>query len=209
MGTLGNTEQAPVRQNIAVPIHILAVAGAAGIVAFGGVSTVPILMALALVAVSLFAASHISGVHHTAVALAVEAEREATMREHCDKEATCIKGLDDLCVQVLPVWNRQIEMARQHTEESTIALTNRFVNLSQGLENAMKRSQGDGEGQALSELLMDCHQELDSVISSMRTALERRQSLLHEVQELAQLTTSLQGMAKDVGEIAGQTNLLH
>jgi methyl-accepting chemotaxis protein len=206
--TSSNTKQALIQRSISAPIHVVAAAGAAGVLAFGGLSAASLLAASGLVVVSIFIASHISGKHRAAIAIAVNAAREHTMRERCDKETTCIKGLDELCVQVLPVWCGQIKMARKHTEESAIALTTRFINLSQGLENATKLSQGNGDGQALSDLLKECHRELDAVISSMRSALERRQSLLHEVQELAQLTTSLRGMAKDVGEIAGQTNLL-
>ncbi|MEW5902801.1 MAG: methyl-accepting chemotaxis protein [Pseudomonadota bacterium] len=139
---------------------------------------------------------------------AVAAEHAIMQARMDDDVRKGIGGLDDLCSGVLPVWVRQIGMARTHTEEATLELTNRFINLSQGLEKAMQMSQGSGSGLDLAALLKDCHQELDSVIASMRLALERRQSLLQEVRDLAQLTVQLKDMAKDVGEIAGQTNLL-
>ena len=139
---------------------------------------------------------------------AVAAERAIMQARIDDDEGKGISGLDELCSGVLPVWVRQIGMARTHTEEATLDLTNRFINLSQGLEKAMQLSQGSGNGLDLAALLKDCHQELDSVIASMRLALERRQSLLQEVHDLARLTVQLKDMAKDVGEIAGQTNLL-
>jgi methyl-accepting chemotaxis protein len=111
-------------------------------------------------------------------------------------------------VEVLPVWYRQIDMARTHTEESTVNLATRFASLAQGLEKAIKLSNGSGEGQQLGELLKSCHQELNSVIVSMRAALQGKQVLLQEVQSLAQLTGTLEFMVKDVSKIAGQTNLL-
>ncbi len=191
-----------------VPVYLSGFAAAAAIVAFGGFAVVPMLVAAVMVAATLGAVSLVAKKHQAEIAALVRAEHERMQLLECDQRASCIKGLDSLCVEVLPVWYRQIDMARTHTEESTISLVGRFASLSQGLEKAMQMSNGEIGGQGLSELLKNCHTELDSVISSMRIALERRQALLQEVHDLAGLTVSLKDMAKDVGEIAGQTNLL-
>jgi methyl-accepting chemotaxis protein len=189
-------------------LYAFGAAGAAGVVVAGGLGTVPVGVAAALLAAGVAAASWAAKKQHSEIAAAVEAERHKLSAYQCTRKPQCVGGLDDLCTEVLPVWYRQIDMARSHTEEATIDLANRFVNLSQGLEKATQLSNGDGEGQGLVELLRTCHTELDSVPRSMQSALEGKQSMLREVQELSHLTESLKEMARDVGEIAGQTNLL-
>lgn len=173
-----------------------------------GVSTQLLWVLVLMIVAAGIAAEYLGRLHSSRTETAVALERAAMQAWRDDEARKGINGLDALCVGVLPVWSGQIELARNHTEEATLDLTNRFLNLSQGLEKAMQLSQGSGNGLNFAELLKDCHLELGSVISSMRLALERRRILLQEVQELANLTVQLKDMAKDVGEIAAQTNLL-
>jgi methyl-accepting chemotaxis protein len=123
-----------------------------------------------------------------------------------------IAGLPQLCIDVLPVWSGQIDMARQHTEEAAISLASRFSHISQRLEAAVSSSHGnagnaDG-GHALINLLNETRHELDSIVGSLRAALATKESLLNQVTGLSSLTEDLKRMAKDVGDIAKQTNLL-
>lgn len=195
---------------IVAPIYASGIAGAVGVLAVGGLEVVAMGVAAALAAVAFAGASWAAKKQHAEIADAVEAENRKLSVYQCHKKAQCIEGLDALCVDVLPVWYRQIDMARTHTEESTINLANRFATLSQGLEKAIHLSHGSdgGEGAGLVELLKDCQGELNGVITSMRSSLDGKQTLLNEVQELSHLTESLKTMAADVGTIAGQTNLL-
>ena len=50
--------------------------------------------------------------------------------------------------------------------------------------------------------------DLNAIIASLRSALEEKEALLKSVFELSAFTDELQKMAEDVGNIAGQTNLL-
>lgn len=195
---------------VSVLIYSLAFVGAAGVLVVGGFELTPMILAVALVAASIFLAVWTAKKHSAEIQAAIMAEHQRMLIVQSEDKFKRITGLDDLCLDVLPVWSRQIDMARTHTEDSTIALSNRFVTLSQGLEKATKLSQGSGhsEEQDLVELLKGCHSDLDSVITSMRSALDGKQSLLHEVHELSHHTESLKTMAKNVGEIAAQTNLL-
>ncbi len=195
---------------IAVPVWLVAAVGSAAVLASGALEITSVLLAAVPLLAALFAVPWISSRHRAAVQTAVQEEQARLSGSLCSKKNGCISGLDDLCTEVLPVWYRQIDMARLHTEESTISLANRFATLSQGLEKALNLSHGSGTAQQpeLVDLLKRCHQELDGVVESMRTALAGKQTLLHEVQELASLTDSLKGMAADVSKIAGQTNLL-
>lgn len=120
-------------------------------------------------------------------------------------------NLDELCVEVMPVWCRQIEMARTHTEEEINALTFRFSEISQRVEAAVKTSQesvGGSEGGQLISLLQESQAKLDSIILSLRSTVASKDSLLKEVSALGQLTSDLQRMAKDVGDIAKKSNLV-
>ena len=206
----GSEEKMPVSGGISFFIYSFAFAGAAGVLAAGGLGTAPMILAALLIAASIAMAPWAAKIQHTEIQAAIRQENQRLQVSQCEFKSKCIIGLDGLCVDVLPVWARHIDLARTHTEESTIELANRFVSLSQGLEKATKLSQGgnDGEGQALVELLKSSHQELNSVITSMQSALAGKQTLLTEVQDLSHLTGSLKDMAKNVGDIAGRTNLL-
>lgn len=121
------------------------------------------------------------------------------------------RNLDDLCIEVMPVWARQIEMARSHTEEAITALSLRFSDISHRVEAAVSSSQeavGGREGGHLLALLNDSQMELDSIVASLRSAVESKESLLSEVTSLSRFTEELHRMAKEVGDIARQTNLV-
>ncbi|HCI13790.1 MAG TPA: chemotaxis protein [Gallionellaceae bacterium] len=195
---------------LSLPTYLLGIAGAVAVIAVGGFEAVAIVSAVSLAAMSLIVAPWIAIKHRAELRSAVQLEHDRLSANLCAKRKSCIDGLDDLCVEVLPVWSRQIDMARTHTEESVIALAGRFADLSQGLEKAIKLSLGndDSDEQGLVELLRACQVDLDTVFCSMQSALNGKQALLHEVQELSRLTGSLKDMAIDVGAIAGQTNLL-
>lgn len=125
--------------------------------------------------------------------------------------ATAIAGLDRLCSDVLPIWSGQIELARAHTEESVVALAQRFADISQRLNDAAHDPDGHGNaagGAGLVGLLDTARSELDATIASLRSALSGKEALLSEINALSGHTEALQRMARDVADIAKQTNLL-
>ena len=207
---VGNTTGSATSAWKMFPIYLIGIAGAFAVVVAGGFDIVPILISAALVVSAVIAATWIAKNQRIELERAVKAEHDRLSVDICESKSQCIDGLDTLCVKVLPIWYKQIDMARTHTEESTVNLANRFATLSQGLEKAINLSNGSGdtEGNGLVELLKTCHQELNTVIVSMQSSLDGKKVLLHEVEALSQLTGSLRSMASDVGKIAGQTNLL-
>ena len=137
-----------------------------------------------------------------------QAAAESTLAgERADHRADHLAGLDQLCGGVLPVWSGQIEMARQHTEDSITSLANRFAGINQRIGITLASSQGE-TGNRLIELLGENEVELNSIIATLRSALAMKESMLSEVASLSQFTEGLKRMAQDVGEIAKQTNLL-
>ncbi|QEW08409.1 methyl-accepting chemotaxis protein [Nitrincola iocasae] len=128
-------------------------------------------------------------------------------RECEQTQLNCENGLSQLCIGVLPVWSGQVEIARVHTEESVTDLANRFVGLSQRIEETTAASQAS-DRTGLVALLNESQVELNSIIRSLRATLDEKEKLLTEIAELASKTDELKKMADSVAVIAGQTNLL-
>jgi len=145
---------------------------------------------------------------------AVRQCRASRLRLEDSVRAQCIDGLNQLCRGVLPVWSGQVEIARSQTESAINDLAMRFGNLSQRLESAVSASQttssaaDNGSSQGVVALLKNSETDLHSIISSLRSALKEKESLLHEVHALSRFTEELREMAHNVGSIAHQTNLL-
>jgi len=206
----GNADKCGIRP--ALPMLAVAVLGGAGILAAGGLSLAAGAGAVVLVAVAAVLGVLACRRQSAALAAVAEAVRASLAPDLCQRRATCIPGLDSLYDKVLPVWSRQVELARSHTDESAQDLTLRFDAIAQRLESTIAASRGaaggmDG-GDGLVALLTESKQDLNSILVSLRSALQMKESLLQQVAELSRFTGDLQKMAKDVGDIAKQTNLL-
>ncbi|KTT29770.1 chemotaxis protein, partial [Pseudomonas oryzihabitans] len=116
------------------------------------------------------------------------------------------EALENLCVAILPVWSEQIEAARSHTEQEIVSLTSRFAELAGRIESVAGTDQGSGD--RLVNLMATSQNQLDGILQSLREALSSKGALLNEINGLAALTEELKSMAKDVGDVARQTNLL-
>ena len=145
---------------------------------------------------------------------AVRQCRASQRRLEASVRAKGMDGLNQLCQGVLPVWSGQVEIARSQTESAINDLAQRFGNLSQRLERAVSASQNSsgaadsGSGQGVVALLKSSETDLHSIITSLRSALKEKETLLHEVHALSRFTEELKEMAQNVGSIAHQTNLL-
>jgi len=142
------------------------------------------------------------------VAEAVEQVLEQHAEEKREREALTVRGLDRLCLNVLPIWSRQIELARGQTEEAVTALAERFSNLVKRIEATVNASTGSSDSGDLVSLLNETGEALHGIVSSFKDALELKGALLTQIETLARFTDELKKMADDVGNIAGQTNLL-
>jgi len=188
------------------PTLLLASLGAAAVLLVGGGTALAWALAAGLGAVGLGLAGwgHARG----QAALRARAAAEARLAAEQARNPACQCGLERICSGVLPVWSRQLEAARSHTEEAITELAERFAAIAQRVEMAVAASQGQDEGGGLVALLDSSQSELDSIITSLRAALTSKESLLHEVMALANFTEQLRAMAQDVGNIAKQTNLV-
>jgi len=124
-------------------------------------------------------------------------------------------GLDDLCGQVLPIWNRQIETARSQTETSLVDLTTCFGDIHQRLDTALglyRNSTGslsDGGGEAdVMAMLEKGQSDLSTMLSSLRAGLQAKQEMIDRIREVARFSDELKAMAGSVSELANQTKLV-
>ena len=117
-------------------------------------------------------------------------------------------GLADVCMSVLPIWSRQIEAARLISETSILKLSERFGTLSSNISNSVASNGGQDASQQLVDLLEVGQHDLNSIVLALRSALSNKENELKEVMQLSGFTEQLQQMAKFVGDIASQTNLL-
>ncbi len=117
-------------------------------------------------------------------------------------------GLADVCLNVLPIWSRQIEAARLISETSILKLSERFGTLSSNISHSVSSNGGQDASQQLVNMLEVGQHDLNSIVLALRAALSNKENELKEVMQLSGFTEQLQQMAKFVGDIASQTNLL-
>lgn len=120
-----------------------------------------------------------------------------------------LRALND---DVLPVWQRQVELSRSQMEEAITQLTQQFAGIVQKLEAALAASESaagelDGSGGTIS-VFASCEAQLSQVVASLKAAMDNKQVMLAEVSGLLDFIGELKQMAVDVAGIADQTNLL-
>jgi methyl-accepting chemotaxis protein len=121
-----------------------------------------------------------------------------------DEFATRWQGL---LLDVLPVWQRNLETSRQQTEDAIGNLAARFSGINQQLNSAVRLSAGGGRNE-IQGIIGNAEVQLSAILNSLNQALAARESMLNEIKGLASFTTELKQMATSVSAIATQTNLL-
>lgn len=117
-------------------------------------------------------------------------------------------GLDELCLNTLPIWGRHIETARSQTEEAVAALTVRFATVAQRLDATISASRETGGNEDMMTMFSSSEKTLQSVVDSLRHSQQSRAAILEEVRVLTNYTEELKQMTDQVSAISEQTNLL-
>lgn len=138
-----------------------------------------------------------------------------TQAEQNRQEDLHLASLEALLEEVLDVLNRQIQQARELSEQEVNSLTARFAGLEQSLREAVVASRttaeelclSDGEA-GLKQTFLKSEAELLSIVSMLQTALKEKQDMLANVRELSRYMDDLRSMSEEVSKIASQTNLL-
>ena len=188
------------------------VAGAALLLVAGGPSATHLGLAALLLAVGFGAGRQALGAGRRRLreaGEAAEARQRAAEAERAARDNA--RGLDALCRSVLPIWARQIDAARRHTEDAITALSGRFAGIAEKLEaaEAAARDAAGGMGHGgMIEILDITRSDLDAITRTLQAAQETKQEMMNDIAYLAGFTGELKKMAVEVGSIAGQTNLL-
>ncbi|MCG5510705.1 methyl-accepting chemotaxis protein [Ectothiorhodospira lacustris] len=121
-----------------------------------------------------------------------------------------LSPVEKLSASVVPIWSRQVDSARTHTETAIHDLARRFDDINQRLTHALESSHDHSgqQGESVLGTLGSCRQELDQVLQTLFKALETKKDLLARISDLADFTKEMEGMADSVSAVASQTNLL-
>ena len=195
-----------------LPILVFAASAAIALIWQRGLVASSFAYAFAIMAAGAVLGWHAQTVLRRRTEQAVETVRNDMQAKQQDIGNSLVEGLDKLCVQVLPVWERQISLARGQTEAAIFALSQRFMGIQEKIVSAVDASQqtaGDiGGSDGMLAILNRSKQKLGVVINSLESALDGRKALLVEISQLVKFIDELKRMAAEVGSIADRTNLL-
>ena len=115
-----------------------------------------------------------------------------------------------LSQQVVPVWRRNVEAARTHSEKSIEALLESFVRVSSHLDHAVgadKVSMNIEMGGS-DELVARHQPQIDTLLATTRAAVRMKDEMLAGVQSLAVTLEDMVLLSKEVQSIGRATHLL-
>lgn len=123
-----------------------------------------------------------------------------------------LENYQHLLKEILPLWQRQTDLARHQLEDSITELVGRFSDIHQRLQAAVASSSTTASSMkgdtGLGGVIHFANSELSQITHTLRQAIEQRDELLTEISGLSKITVELSGMSAEVAGIASQTNLL-
>ncbi len=143
-----------------------------------------------------------------AVAAKSKAEQELNAQQKLLKQG----AYRDLCIEVLPAWVRQTNLAQTQAEEAINDLTRTFADIYERLQIAIattRESTSDSiaEGSLVS-IIAHSEKELSQLIELLRDSIAAQKNLVEDIGRLSAITDDLKEMSDEVAGIASQTNLL-
>lgn len=117
------------------------------------------------------------------------------------------ESVEALLVGASPRWAHHLDLVREQSEEAVGALTSRFHNIIERLNDALSGN-GDHSSQPIVAVIDGARDELHQAMAALHRAAGERQLIVSEFGRLGQYTSVLAQMASEVAEIANQTNLL-
>lgn len=198
-----------------LPMIAVAIVTLLGLVALYGAAmafAIKSLLALLVLAGAGFALYHISQMGRAIANL--ERQQRQAMRTQMDAEQLKIiaNNYQQVIQELLPLWQRQTDLARQQMEQNINELVSQFSEIHQRLQESIGAAQSAASGMSgqngLSQVIQYANSELGQMVQTLRNAIQQRDELLHEITGLSEITTELSSMGAEVAGIASQTNLL-
>jgi len=152
--------------------------------------------------------------HYVRVAeqLAQQAKTTGGQARELEQLNGLVRNYQQFIQELLPLWQRQTELAKFQMEQSITELVNRFSDIHQRLQLSVSNAQATASGmsgqQGLSGVMEFANVELGQLVQTLRNAISQRDELLTEIANLSEITNELSTMGADVAGIASQTNLL-
>lgn len=140
-------------------------------------------------------------VHAELAAARADAEK-AVLRSYARAE-------HELVAQLLPRWQHHLTISREQTEAAAVSLTDEFSQISAQFRESLAASRAASSGdQSVMSVIAAARGDLLALVELLKNSLAAKNTMLAELRRLASVTDELKRMAKDVAEIASQTNLL-
>lgn len=113
--------------------------------------------------------------------------------------------------EVLPVWRRQLDSARSHSEESVGNILASFGSISGRLDQAIQMTQGN-------QLSLNCHSAdemvqrneaaVEQMLAPMRQALASRDQVYAKLDMLSEAMSDLRQISLQIKQLARRTNMV-
>lgn len=116
-----------------------------------------------------------------------------------------------LVTEVLPVWRRQIETARSHSEESVGNILASFGSISARLDQAIQMTQGSQGGlsqHSADELVRRNEDAVQLMLQPMRQAMDARAQVYDKLDMLSEAMSDLRQIALQIKQLARRTNMV-
>jgi methyl-accepting chemotaxis protein len=115
-----------------------------------------------------------------------------------------------VCAEGLPIMARQIDASQRQMAHATEALSTRFGQIVQRLDQALAASAdiSDGKGDGFAATLENGKRQLVQITQELRAIQDSRAVMATQVRGLSAYTNDLKEMADQVGVIAFKTNML-
>jgi methyl-accepting chemotaxis protein len=175
----------------------LGVVGAGCVLLVGGLTWLPMLLAVCLTSAGIVAGLRLK---------AIDKARDDIIERY-------LQGQQEFCAELAPVWTRHIESSRTQMEAAIDALSQRFGNIAAKLDEAVNTAAVESQtmddaDKGLLAVFERSQAELGQVLAVQKSAMGSLTSMLDKVQGLDGFIVELHEMAADVARIAQQTNLL-
>lgn len=192
--------------------------GALGLIALGLIASADfsfvwkLLLGLLVLVAAIYAGLQISTALKRVAELQQEVARAQTAQQLSQTYKSLLENYQQLLKDLLPIWQRQTELARHQLEKSITELVGRFSDIHQRLQAAVASSATTASSMkgdtGLGGVIQFANTELGNITRTLRAAMEQRDELLSEISGLSKITVELSGMSAEVAGIASQTNLL-
>lgn len=113
--------------------------------------------------------------------------------------------------EVLPVWRRQIETARKHSEESVGSILASFGSISERLDQAIQMTQGGQNGLnhcSADELVQRNETAVEQMLQPLRQAIAARDQVYAKLDMLSDAMSDLRQIALQIKQLARRTSMV-